>query len=254
MELIDSLINEGWLKTPRIIGAFRKIKRADFLPARTRHNFADVDGSVAGWPDDMKDLAELNEALSIGYGQTISQPLVVAFMMELLQPSVGEKILDIGSGSGWTTALLSEIVGNKGKVIAIEIVPELKKFGEKNVEKYNFLAPYRTEGSGAGIEKGIAEFICADGSKGYKKEAPYDKILASAAIYPVRNEVSNGVDKLPSAWKEQLKIGGRIVTPIGSSIWLFIKKSSSFAEATKDKAEFEEIEYPGFAFVPLIEK
>ena len=88
MSLIDSLIQQGWLKTPEIIEAFRKIKRIDFLP------------------EDMKDLAELNEALPIGYGQTISQPLVVAFMLELLQPKKGEKILDIGSGSGWTALSL----------------------------------------------------------------------------------------------------------------------------------------------------
>ncbi len=216
MALIDTLIEEGWLKTPRIIEAFQKIKRIDFLTG------------------ELKDLAELNEALPIGYGQTISQPLVVAFMLELLIPQPGEKILDIGSGSGWTSALLAEIVGPKGKVIAVDIVPELVEFGKNNVSKYNFLAPYRTEGSGAGIEKGTVELICADGSKGYQKEAPYDKILVSASA-----------EKLPSAWKEQLKIGGRIVTPIGTSIWLFIKKTEK---------EFEEIEYPGFVFVPLIEK
>ena len=204
MNLIDNLIKEDWLKTPEIIEAFRKIKRIDFLP------------------EDSKDLANLNEALPIEYGQTISQPLVVAFMLELLQPRVGEKILDIGSGSGWTTALLAEIVGERGKIIAVEIVPELKKFGEKNVAKYNF------------IEKGIVEFICADGSKGCQKEAPFDKILASASA-----------EKLPLAWKEQLKIEGKIVTPIGSSIWQFYKKTEK---------EFESIEYPGFAFVPLIEK
>ena len=97
MALIDSLVEQGWLKTPRIIKAFRKIKRIDFLP------------------EDMKDLAELNEALPIGYGQTISQPLVVAFMLELLEPKPGDKILDIGAGSGWTTALLAEIVSQQGK-------------------------------------------------------------------------------------------------------------------------------------------
>jgi len=219
MDLIDQLIKEGWLKTPRIIEAFRIIKREDFLP------------------EDMKNLAELNEALPIGHGQTISQPLVVAFMLEQLEPEPGNKILDIGSGSGWTSALLAYMVSKEGlkskiknqkskingKVIAIEVVPELKEFGEKNVSKYNF------------IKKGIVEFICTDGSKGYQKEAPYDKILCSAAIQ----------DKIPGVWKEQLKIGGRIVTPIGSSIWLLIKKSED---------EFEEIEYPGFAFVPLITK
>lgn len=211
MPLIEDLIKDGWLKTPEIISAFRKIKRVDFLPKG------------------MEDLAELNEALPIGFGQTISQPLVVAFMLEQLQPQPGEKILDIGSGSGWTSALLAEIVGGPskaeypGKVIAIEIVPELKEFGEKNVAKYNF------------IEKGIVEFIYTDGSKGYEKEASYDKILASASVQK----------EIPQAWKDQLKIGGKIVTPIGTSIWLFSKKN---------KTEFEEIEYPGFVFVPLIER
>jgi len=202
MNLIDSLIQQGWLKTPRIIGAFKKIKRVDFLP------------------EDIKNLAELNEALPIGYSQTISQPLVVAFMMELLNPKIGDKILDVGSGSGWTSALLAEIVEDKGKIISIEIVPELKEFGEKNVAKYNF------------IEKGMVEFICTDGSKGYEKEAPWNKILASASA-----------KELPSTWKGQLKIGGRIVTPIGTSIWSFTKQSEK---------DFEEKEYPGFAFVPLI--
>lgn len=193
------------MKTPRIIAAFRKINRADFMS------------------DDIKNLAEFNEALPIGYSQTISQPLTVVFMMEQLQPEIGDKILDIGSGSGWTTALLAEIVGETGKVIAIEIIPELVEFGKKNVAKYNF------------VEKGIAEFICADGSKGYEKEAPFDKILTSAAVQ----------GKIPEVWKEQLKVGGRIVTPIRNSIWTLIKKSEK---------DFEKIEHPGFAFVPLVER
>jgi len=205
MALIEELLNESWLKTPRIIEAFKKIKRVDFLP------------------EDLKDLAEANEALPIGSGQTISQPLVVAFMLELLEPNSEEKILDVGSGSGWTTALLAEIVGLKGKVIAIEIIPELMEFGEKNVAKYSF------------IEKGTVKFVCSDGSKGFAKEAPFDKILCSASIQ----------DEIPKAWKEQLKVGGKIVTPIGTSIFL-IKKNS--------QTEFEKTEYPGFVFVPLIEK
>jgi len=207
-DLIDNLITEGWLKTPRIIAAFRKIKRVDFLP------------------EELKSLAQANEALPIGSGQTISQPLVVAFMMELLSPEPGEKILDIGAGSGWTTALLAQIVSQetklkpKGKVIALEIIPELVEFGRRNVARYNF------------IEKGIVEFILADGTKGYSKEAPFDKILCSAAVQ----------GKLPSAWRDQLKVGGKIVTPIGHSIWLFEKKSKDY---------FDSKEYPGFVFVPL---
>lgn len=215
MNLIDSLIKDGWLKTPEIIRAFRKIKREDFLP------------------DEIKELAGLNEALPIGFSQTISQPLVVAFMLEKLQPTEGEKILDIGSGSGWTTALLAEIVKGpvrserSGKVVAIEVIPELAEFGENNVAKYNF------------IEKGIVQFVCADGGEGYKKEASYDKILCSAAA----------CKEIPTEWKKQLKIGGIIVAPIDSSIWFFKKNP-----ATDGREEFEEIEFPGFAFVPLIKK
>ena len=213
MPFIDYLIQQGWLKTDVIIDAFQKIKRADFLPP------------------DLKDLAELNEALPIGFGQTISQPLVVAFMLELLRPEAGDKVLDIGSGSGWTSGLLGQIVGEKGKLVAIELVPELKKFGEDNVSKYNF------------VKKGIVEFVCADGSLGYPSFATrpelaegFDKILASASLQK---------DEIPHTWKEQLKVEGIIVTPIGSSIWRFIKKSEN---------EFEKQEYPGFAFVPLIER
>lgn len=204
MRLVENLIKEGWLKNQEIINAFYKIKRVDFLP------------------NDLKSLAELNEALPIGWGQTISQPLVVAFMLELLTPKRGEKILDVGSGSGWTSALLAEIIGEKGKVIAIEIIPELKEFGENNLKKYSF------------IEKGIVKFFCGDGSKGFPKEAPFDKILVSATA-----------EKLEPAWQEQLKDGGRIVCPIGSSIWLFVKKGEKI---------FEKFEYPGFAFVPLVKK
>ena len=213
MELIDYLIKEGWLKTPSIIKAFQQIKRQDFLL------------------EDLKDLAELNEALPIGKNQTISQPLVVAFMLEELQPNKGEKILDVGSGSGWTTALLAEIVGSQGKIIALETIPELVEFGKQNVAKYIF------------IKKGIVNLIYADGSKGYIGRAPFDKILASAAVQ----------GKIPQAWREQLKTGGRIVAPVGSSIWLLIKKSEG-DEAVASSSLFQETEYPGFAFVPLVEK
>lgn len=201
MPLINDLIEGGWLKTPRIIKAFEKIKRADFLP------------------ENLKGLAELNEALPIGYNQTISQPLVVAFMLEGLQPEQGNNILDIGSGSGWTSALLAEIVKETGRVISLEIVPELREFGQKNTVKYSL----------------PIQFVCADGSGGYKEESPYDRILCSAALQ----------EEVPLAWKDQLKVGGRMVVPINSSIWFFVKNSES---------EFSEIEHPGFSFVPFVKK
>lgn len=201
-QLIDDLIGEGYLRTPRIIDAFRKIDRADFVPEKFKAD------------------AYANVPLPIGYGQTISQPLTVAFMLELLKPEKGDKILDIGSGSGWQTALLAEITGESGNVFGVEIIKELKEFGEKNIAKYGFIA------------KGIAKIILANGSIGLKEAAPFDKIIAGAMA-----------SIAPKTFLGQLKIGGRLVIPYAGSVWLLVKKSEE---------EFEECEYPGFAFVPLV--
>lgn len=222
-QLIKLLINQGYLKTPLIIEVFEKIDRADFVL------------------EEFKDEAYNNYPLPIGYGQTISQPATVAFMLELLEPKPGHKILDIGSGSGWQTAMLAYIVmgrnnvgtnlrvrpgqtqgsaptkNNIGKIFAIERLPELKEFGEENVSKYNF------------INKGIVKFICADGSKGLPKQAPFDRIIAAASA-----------EEMPHNLKKQLCPNGRLVLPIKNSIWLITKQ--------------KEKEYPGFVFVPLIKQ
>ena len=225
--LIQQLIDEGYLKTSAIIEAFQNVKREDFMPK------------------EVKDQANANHPLPIGFGQTISQPLTVAFMLELLQPKVGDKVLDVGAGSGWQSGLLAHIVskGNKlqiaecrlqndagmnevstGKVYAIERIWELMEFGEGNVKKYNF------------VKKGVVEFHCGDGSKGLPDKAPFDKIIVAAATPDV-----------PEALKEQLKVGGRLVLPVGSrtgqDIVLLIKEEDN---------NFTEQRYPGFIFVPLV--
>ncbi len=201
--LINSLIKDGYLKTPAIIEAFQKINRTDFVT------------------EECKGDACVNAPLPIGFEQTISQPLTVALMMELLEPKPGEKILDVGAGSGWTVALLAELVGEEGKIIGIERIPELKEMAEKNVGKYDF------------IKKKIVELINADGSKGYRKEAPFDKIIAAAAAQ----------GDVPVAWKRQLKIGGRIVAPVENSV-IVIDKTG--------KNDYNVKEHFGFSFVPLV--
>lgn len=201
-KLIQDLIYSGYLKHPKIIKAFKNINRADFVP------------------EELKSLAYLDEALLIGYGQTISQPLVVAFMLEILELKKGDKILEIGAGSGWQTALIANIIGERGKIYSIERIPELYDFAKNNISKYNFL------------EKGIVKLILGDGSKGYKEESPYDKIIAAASA-----------DEIPEAWLAQLKINGRVVAPIKNSIFAFGKTS---------KNKFRKKEYFGFSFVPLI--
>jgi protein-L-isoaspartate(D-aspartate) O-methyltransferase len=209
MVLIDELIRDGYLKAPEIISAFKKIKRDDFI-----------------LPENKND-SEINAPLPIGYGQTISQPLTVAFMLELLEPKEGEKILDVGSGSGWTTALLAEIVGKKGKVFALEIIPKLKEFGEKNVSRYNF------------IKKGTVLFIEGDGWQGLPEFAPFDKVLVSAAA-----------SRIPEKLLEQIKIGGRLVIPIGENY-----QTQEIVLIDKiGENKYKEKRFPGFVFVPLVDK
>jgi len=175
-ELIDFLISENYLKTPCIINAFKKVDRRDFVLEK------------------YKDQANENYPLPIGYEQTISQPATVAFMLELLQPEPGDKILDIGSGSGWQTALLALIAK---QVFAIERIPELIEFAKQNLAKYFF--------------KNI-KFICGDGSKGLQKQALFDKIILAAEA-----------QELPEILKNQLTKKGRLVLPIKNSIWLITK-------------------------------
>lgn len=208
MSLINDLISEGYLRTPEIINAFRKINRADFMLQKER------------------ELSEINTAMPIGLGQTISQPATVAFMFEKIQPKKGERILDVGSGSGYTTALLSEIVGEKGRVYAIERIKELKEFGQTNTDKYGF------------VKSGRASFIYGDGTKGLPKEAPFDKILVSAAG-----------EEIPEDLKNQLKIGGKLIIPVGE------KNIQNLILITKiGEKNFKEDKFPGFVFVPLISK
>lgn len=201
--LIKELIADGVLKSPDIIDAFRKVNRRDFVRAEERES------------------ADANIPLPIGCGQTISQPYTVAFMLELLQAKKGDLILDIGAGSGWQTALLANLVGETGKVFAVELIPKLFEFGKNNVAKYGF------------IKNGRVEYYCQNAIGGLSGKAPFNKIIAAASG-----------ESVPTEWKKQLKIGGRMVLPIGNSLRLIIKKSEN---------DFEERIYPGFAFVPLVD-
>lgn len=200
--LVDQLIADGYLKTELITEAFRVIDRARFVG------------------EEGQSYAYENHPLPIGFGQTISQPLTVAFMLELLQPQPGERILDIGCGSGWQTALLAYCVGAQGSVTGIERIPELKEFADRNIAACE------------SIPKENIHLEVGDGTLGFPNGAPFDKIIVAAAAHAI-----------PEAWKTQLKVGGRIVAPVEQSVFLLEKKSQD---------EFEEKRFFGFSFVPLV--
>jgi protein-L-isoaspartate(D-aspartate) O-methyltransferase len=201
-KLVNDLIKKGCLRTGRTVDAFSEISRIEFLP------------------EEFAKQADADVALPIGHGQTISQPSAVALMFELLAPKEGDRILDVGSGSGWTTALFAYIVGEKGKVIALERKEALKKIGEYNTDKFKY------------VKEGRAQFFLGDGSKGFPAEAPFDCILVSA-----------NAETIPEELKEQLKLGGKLVIPVRNSLIYLEKKSEE---------EYIREEYPGFSFVPLI--
>lgn len=196
--MVDYLVDVGALYSSDIIKAFRNVDRADFV---ANPNALDI------YED---------HPLGIGHGQTISQPRTVAMMMEMLSPKKGQKILDIGSGSGWTTALLAYIAGENGSVVGVERVGELLGFGSGNLKKYKFKNAKIIE---AGDELGI-------------KGEMFDRILVSAAA-----------DEFPYKLVKQLNVGGKIVIPVGNSVYEMTKK---------ENGELDGVEHYGFSFVPLI--
>jgi len=196
--LIDSMIISGTVKSPEIIDAFGTIDRKYFVPRV------------------LAELCYVDAPLSIGNDQTISQPSTVAFMLEHLSVKEGDKVLDIGSGSGWTTALLCHIVGTNGSVTGLERVDALLEQGRKNLSHFHFTHCH--------IEK-AGEDLGLPGKH-------FDRILVSASA-----------DEIPEKLFSQLKIGGILVMPVRNSIFKFKKISES---------EVRKEEFYGFRFVPLI--
>ncbi|MFP4523342.1 MAG: protein-L-isoaspartate O-methyltransferase family protein [Candidatus Woesearchaeota archaeon] len=192
---VKYLQERGVARNPRVAAAFRAINRGDFM----------LEGSL-----------EADIPFPIPAGQTISQPYTVAFMLDKLEVEPGMKVLDVGSGSGWTTALLAHIVGEEGEVVGIEIKRELVKFGRKNISKY---------------ELNNAKILPAkEGILGLPEESPFDRILVSAAAK----------GEAPREFIDQLAEGGILVIPVDNRIEKI---------TTQSKEIFE-----GFTFVPLQQK
>ncbi len=203
--MVDYLVEGGYLHTPSVIKAFKKVDRKNFVPENYKNSAYD------------------DTPLHIGFNQTISAPSMVAIMTEKLDVKEGQKILEIGAGSGYQAALLSELVGNKGKVFTVERIKEVSEMAKKNLKDYKNV-----------------KVILGDGTLGYKKEAPYEGIIVTAAA-----------PKVPEPLIEQLKINGILAIPVGNFLY-----GQDFVLIRKKKVEGKEkIEQEfvcGCVFVPLI--
>lgn len=169
-KLIAELRLEG-IKDEKVLDAFSKIPRHLFVPK------------------EMLNESYLNIALPIGHGQTISQPYTIAVMLEALELKPNDKVLEVGTGSGYNAALISHIIGKKGKLFTTEIVPELTETSKKKLLSLGL--------------KNVKVVVC-DGSLGYDKEKPYDKVIVTAACR-----------EIPPPLLKQLKNNGVLVAPVG---------------------------------------
>ncbi|MEW6013588.1 MAG: protein-L-isoaspartate(D-aspartate) O-methyltransferase [Elusimicrobiales bacterium] len=165
--ITEHLIKRG-IKNSGLLDAIKQIKRHDFLP------------------NNLKTRAYDDAAIEILPGQTISQPYITAFMIELLDPQKKDKVLEIGTGTGWQTAILSKL---SKEVYSIDIRKDLYEFSKKNIEKY-------------GCEN--IKLKIGDGYKGWEEFAPFDKIILSCAP-----------EDIPNSLITQLKNNGKMVLPCG---------------------------------------
>lgn len=168
----------------RIRAAFEAVRREDFLP------------------QDQKANAPLDRALPIGHQQTNSQPRTVLNMLHLLGVEPGQRVLDVGSGSGWTTALLGHLVGPTGRVMGVELVPELVAWSHENLQGYAM--PW------AGVEQ------AREGELGLPEAAPFDRILVSAEA-----------GELPKTLVDQLAYGGLMVVPVAGRMLSVERRSAT---------------------------
>ena len=168
--MVRDQIEARGVEDPRVLAAMRKIPRHELVPERNRP------------------LAYADRPLPIGLGQTISQPYIVAYMTERLHLDGSEKVLEIGTGSGYQAAVLGELAA---EVYTIEIIPELARRSARDLERLGYENVHVREG---------------DGYRGWPGQAPFDAVIVTAAPASV-----------PPALVDQLALGGRMVLPVGDS-------------------------------------
>lgn len=196
--LITKILNQRSIPNSRVLSAFKAVERQSFLRSFDSH------------------LSELDQPISIGFNQTISQPSTVFDMVEALDLNAVDKVLEIGVGSGYATAIIAQLVDH---VVAVEIIPELAEFAKVNLKNAGI--------TNVGVELG-------DGGYGWPKGAPYNKILVSAAC-----------EHIPMALVEQLADGGMIVAPVGDL------RNQQIIKGVKVNGSLKKTILGNYIFVPL---
>ncbi|KKR37876.1 protein-L-isoaspartate O-methyltransferase [Candidatus Woesebacteria bacterium RIFOXYA1_FULL_40_18] len=200
-EMILEIKRKYGLDSPRVFSAMLQVPREEFV----------------GHKD--KDIAYSDSAISIGFGQTISQPYTVAFMTHLLNLMGNEMVLEIGTGSGYQAAVLSILAD---RVFSVEIIPQLAQIAKKRLKKLGF--------------KNI-EVKAGQGEVAWKDKAPYDAIIVTAGV-------ENGITDV---LLKQLKKDGIMVAPVGKG------PDKIMTKFVKKKGKVEKKEFGVFHFVPFVE-
>ncbi|MCJ7579914.1 MAG: protein-L-isoaspartate(D-aspartate) O-methyltransferase [Candidatus Aminicenantes bacterium] len=196
--MIEEQIKKRGITDTRVLEAMKKVPRHEFVPDKIRsHSYND-------------------EPLSIGEGQTISQPYIVAYMTEVLKLADNIKVLEIGTGSGYQTAILAELVR---EVYTVEIIESL------SIKSRLILAELGYEN---------IQFKVGDGTLGWKEFAPFDAIIVTAAPRVI-----------PQSLKEQLSVGGKLIVPVGDSF-------QDLVLVQKSQRGFTDKKLLSVRFVPLV--
>ncbi|MGD1009083.1 MAG: protein-L-isoaspartate(D-aspartate) O-methyltransferase [Candidatus Aminicenantales bacterium] len=198
LRMVDTQIRARGVSDPAVLGAMAKVPRHLFVP------------------EGMRGGAYADEPLPIGDGQTISQPYIVAYMTEALGLRGGERVLEIGTGSGYQTAVLAELAG---EVYSVEIIESLS---------------FRAQGVLRSLRYGNISFRVGDGSKGWPEAAPFDAIMVTAAAA-----------RVPEDLEGQLGLSGTMIVPVGTDLQELVRIRREKKGLTRDRLL-------AVRFVPLV--
>jgi len=203
--LVEKLLREGYIRRREVAEAMLRVPRELFVP------------------EGLREYAYEDRPLPIGMGQTISAPHMVAYMVEAAEIGRGDKVLEVGTGSGYHAAVMAELVGPEGHVYTVERIPELAEQAKRRLEALGY---------------NNVTVVVADGSKGYPPAAPYDKIVVTAAAR-----------RIPPELVRQLKVGGIMVIPVEEEPGYQV-----LYKVVKKPEGLEVVRLLPVAFVPLIEE